>query len=207
MLKKHAVLAGILACILLLIIASLVYPGGSQFDINSKGFHWTKNYISNLFDAKAVNGADNPAWIWANAAMVFLSVSIAWFFINFSKKIPNKNAAATIKYLGAGCMLFILLTVSELHGLMVIVASTLFLANLFYITVFILKSKLHVLKFLCIACLLIFYYTLFLYGLPGREWLPVMQKVTFISSLSLVLVLEYFTSSKDFEQPNSKQAS
>lgn len=200
MLKKYSVLAGILTAVFLLIIATLIYPGGSQFDKNSVGFSWTNNYISNLFDTKAVNGSDNPAWIWANVAMVFLSAGIALFFINFSKKIPNKSAAVTIKYLGAGSMLFILLTVTPLHGLMVIFASTLFLVNLFYITVFIFRSKLHVFKFLCIACMLIFYYTLFLYGSPNREWLPVLQKLTFTSCLLLVLGLEYFTKKEDFEQ-------
>ena len=208
MLKKYAVLIGILISISLLIIATLVYPGGSPFDKNTAGFHWTKNYISNLFDATAVNGSENPSSTWAGAAMIFLSISIALFFINFSKKIPDKRAAAIVKYLGACCMLFILLTVTALHGLMVIVASTLFLVNLFYITVFVFRSKLHALKFFCVLCMLIFYCTLYLYGTPNREWLPVMQKITFTSSLLLVLGLEYFTVKEDFEpvKPGNKPA-
>lgn len=200
MLKKYSVLAGVTVSVALLIIASFVYPGGSDFDKNATGFDWTKNYISNLFDAKAVNGSDNPSWIWADAAMVFLSISIALFFIRFSKKIPEKRAAGIVKYLGACCMLFILLTVTPLHGLMVIIASTLFLINLFYITVFVFRSKLYLFKFFCIVCLLIFYCTLFLYGSADRTWLPLMQKITFTSSLLLVLGLEHFTAKEDFEQ-------
>ncbi|MES2691751.1 MAG: hypothetical protein V4658_15195 [Bacteroidota bacterium] len=200
MLKKYSVLAGVTVSVALLIIATFVYPGGSQSDKNAIGFDWTKNYISDLFDAKAANGSDNPSRGWADAAMVFLSVSIALFFLNFSKKIPEKRSAGIIKYVGAGSMLFILLTVTALHGLMVIIASTLFLINLFYITIYVLRSKLHLFKFFCILCLLIFYCTLFLYGSADRTWLPLMQKITFTSSLLLVLGLEHFTAKEDFEQ-------
>jgi hypothetical protein len=44
-----------------LIAASLRYPGGSPKDPNSVGFHWSENYISDLFDHKAVNGKENRA--------------------------------------------------------------------------------------------------------------------------------------------------
>lgn len=44
-------------------IATLVYPGGSLLDKNSKGFDWSKNFISNLFATKAINGLENPARI------------------------------------------------------------------------------------------------------------------------------------------------
>jgi hypothetical protein len=190
MIKKYAVLTGIIVSLLLIYIATLVYPGGSLFDKDSVGFDWTKNFISNLFAEKAVNGLHNPAQMWAYAGMIFLSVSFAIFFIGYSKKIPAKGAANIIKYLGAGNMPFTFL--------MVTIASTLFLVSLFYITVFILKSRLHLFKFLCIICLLIFYYTLYLYGSGNWDWLPVMQKITFISSILLILGLEYFTKKEDF---------
>ncbi len=199
MIKKYAVLIGIIVSLLLIYIATLVYPGGSLFDKGSVGFDWTKNFISNLFAEKAVNGLHNPAQMWAYAGMIFLSVSFAIFFIGYSKKIPAKGAANIIKYLGAGNMPFTFLIVTPLHDLMVTIASTLFLVSLFYITVFILKSRLHLFKFLCIICLLIFYYTLYLYGSGNWDWLPVMQKITFFSSILLILGLEYFTKKEDFE--------
>jgi hypothetical protein len=37
-------------------VATLYYPGGSQYDKNSVGYDWKNNYLSYLFDAKAVNG-------------------------------------------------------------------------------------------------------------------------------------------------------
>ncbi len=201
MLKKHAVLLGIIISISLLVIATFFYPGGSQFDKNSIGYDWKNNFISNLFGEKSVNGLDNPSRFWAMGGMISLSISFALFFITFSEKIPAKGAAKVIKYFGAGGMLFTFLIVTPLHDTMITIASTMFLLSLFYITVFIFKSRLRVLKALCIICLLIFYGTLFLHG-SGlyRMYLPILQKVTFAIAIITVLGLEYFTKKEDFQR-------
>lgn len=200
MLKKYSVLLGMCMSVLLLLIATMVYPGGSMFDKNSVGFEWSKNFISNLFGAKAVNGLDNPARIWAIGGMFFLSASLAVFFINFSKKIPAKGAAKVVKYLGGGGMLFTFLIATPLHDIMVTMASTLFLLGLFYITVFVFKSKLHFFKFLCVVCLLLFYSSLYIFGIRDYiEYLPILQKITFSSVIILVVGLEYFTQKEDFQ--------
>lgn len=200
MLKKHSVLLGIIIAISLLLVATFNYPGGSQFDINSIGYDWKNNYISNLFSEKAVNGADNASRFWAVGGMFFLSVSLALFFIEFSKKIPAKGSAKIIKYFGIIGMLFTFLIATPLHDMMVTIASTMFLVSIFYITVFILMSKLHLFKFLCIACLLVFYATLYIYGVGSfRSFLPIMQKITFTISISLIVGLEYFTKKEDFQ--------
>lgn len=204
MLKRHSVFIGIIAALLLLTIAMMVYPGGSMFDKNSVGFDLTKNFISNLFGEQALNGADNPSRYWADAGMIFLAVSFAMFFIRFSERIPQKSAANVIKYAGAGGMFFTFLIVTPLHDIMVTIASTMFLLSIFYITVFILKSRLHIFKFLCVGCMLIFYYTLYLYGSGNFDSLPIMQKITVISMIMLILALEYFTKKEDFEHINQK---
>src|SRR5436190_22733983 len=92
MIRKHLVLTGVVISLILMLIAISVYPGGSMFDKNSVGFEWTKNFISNPFLAKALNGAENPSRFWACLAMIILPFSYAIFFINMSKKIPDKNA-------------------------------------------------------------------------------------------------------------------
>ena len=200
MLKKHSVLPGIIISLSLLVIATFYYPGGSQFDKSSVGYDWKNNYISNLFNEKAVNGSENTARFWAVGGMFFLSVSFAIFFIEFSKKIPSKGAAKVIKYVGASCMLFTFLIATPLHDMMVTVSSTMFLIGIFYITVFVFKSRLHVFKFLCAACLLVFYTSLYLYGSGYyRKFLPVMQKITFGITIILILGLRYFTKKEDFQ--------
>jgi len=196
--KKYSVLICIVISVILTVIATFVYPGGSFLDKDSTGFDWTKNFISNLFAAKAINGLNNTSRIWAIIGMAFHSVGYGLFFINMSKKITERTAATVLKLIGFGNVLFSFLIVTPLHDMMVTTSSTLFLIGLFYITVFILKTKLHVFKFACIICLLIFYYTLFLYGYGNWGLLAIMQKVSFISSILLVLGIEYFTKQEDF---------
>ena len=72
------------------------------------------------------------------------------------------------------------------------------LIGLFIITVLILRSKLHLLKCCCILCLLTYYGFFTLFGLGYLELSVIMQKVYNISSMLLVLGLEYFTKPEDF---------
>jgi O-antigen/teichoic acid export membrane protein len=97
MIKKHSVLIGITISLVLLIIAISIYPGGTYQNKNSIGFDWTKNYISNLFETKALNGSQNSSILWAYFGMFFYSISCAIFFVNMSKKIPEKNVVNIIK--------------------------------------------------------------------------------------------------------------
>ena len=200
MVKKYSVLICIVISVILLVIATLVYPGGSLFDKKSTGFDWSKNFISNLFAAKAINGLENTSRIWAIIGMAFHSVGFGIFFVNMSKKVPAKHAAIILKYIGAANIVFNFLIATSLHDIMVTISSTLSLIALFYITVFILKTRLHLLKFSCIICLLIFYYTLYLYGSGNWRLLAIMQKISFVCSMLLVLGIECFTKQENFKQ-------
>ena len=200
MIKKYSVLMCLVISVILMEIATLVYPGGTLLGKNSTGFDWSENFFSNLFEAKAINGSENTSRIWALIGMAFHSLGYGIFFINMSKKIAARQAATILKLIGAINILFTFLIATPLHDIMVTISSTLFLIGLFYITIFLLKTKLHILKFACIICLFTFYYTLFLYGSGNWGLLAIMQKVSFISSMLLILGLEYFAKQEDFKQ-------
>jgi hypothetical protein len=200
---KYSVLISLVISVILIVIATLVYPGGSLLDKNSIGFGWSKNYISNLFAAKAINGSENPGRMWATIGMAFHSVGYGIFFINMSKKISSGKWANILKFIGAANIIFIFLIATPLHDLGVI-SIVLTLLGLFTITVFILKSKLHLFKFCCIICLLTYYCFFFLFGLGHLGLSVIMQKVYIISSMLLVLGLEYFTRYEDFIQIKSE---
>ena len=140
MVKKYSVLICLVISVIFIIIATLVYPGGSLLDKNSIGFDWSKNFLSNLFAPKALNGSENPGRIWALIGMAFHSVGYGIFFINMSKKIPSRQWANILKFIGATNMLLIFLIATPLHDLGTI-SIILTLLGLFTITVFILKSK------------------------------------------------------------------
>ena len=200
MIKKYSVLICVVISVTLIVIATLVYPGGSFLDKNSTGFDWSKNTFSNLFAAKAINGSENSSRMWAIVGMAFHSVGYGLFFINMSKKISNKHATTVLKLIGFANILFNFLIATPLHDIMVTISSTLSMLGLFYITVFILKTRLHLLKFCCIICMLTFYFTFYTYGAGDWGLLAIMQKISLIMSMLLVLGLEYFTNHKDFKQ-------
>ncbi|MEJ5994455.1 hypothetical protein WG904_08500 [Pedobacter sp. Du54] len=200
MLKKHAILLCILASLMLLIVATIYYPGGTNFDTNTIGFSWKKNYISNLFAEKAVNGMENGARYWAIVGMMFHSISFSIFFTQFSKRIPVNSAANVIKFFGIAGMVFTFLIATPLHDIMVMISSTIYLVCMFYITVFVFKSKLHLFKVFCTLYLLVFYSIMYIYGSGDfRPYLPIIQKVLFGSTILLILGLHYFTKKEDFQ--------
>lgn len=190
--------------LIFIVIAASVYPGGSILDKNSVGFDWSKNFISNLFATKAINGQGNPGRIWAVVAMAFQSVGYGVFFINMAKKIPSRPWAKALKFIGVANFLLIFLIATPLHdvGTLSIILT---LLGLFAVTIFVLKSKLHWLKLACIICLLTFYVFFFFYGFGYLNCAVIMQKVYNASAILLVLGLEYFTRYDDFAPVGSGQ--
>jgi hypothetical protein len=60
---------GTLLFVVLYLVASSLYPGGSQVDKGSIGFSWTNNYWCNLLSGNAINGQPNPAKPYAISGM------------------------------------------------------------------------------------------------------------------------------------------
>lgn len=201
--RKYSVLISAVISILFLVTATLLYPGGSILDRNSVGFHWSKNFFSNLFLEQALNGRENPARVWALIGMLFNSIAYGLFFVHTASKIPHKHITLLLKSVGIANMIFTFLIATPLHDIMVTISSTLTMLGLFYITVFILRTTMHWLKLFCIVSLLVFYFTLYLYGAGDWGLLAVMQKVSFLCFSLLVLTIEYFTTGDDFQQPKS----
>ena len=198
MIKQHSVLICLALSVVLIVIATLVYPGGSLLDKSSEGFDWSRNFFSNLFEEKAINGVENPSVVWALAGIIFYSLGYGIFFINMSRKILVGQAAVVLKLIGTANILFTFLIATALHDLMVTISSTLFLLGMFYVTVFVARTKHRLLTLACVISLLMFYYTLFLYGSGDWGWLAIMQKVSLIGSIPLVVGLEYLTNREDF---------
>ena len=200
MARKHAILLVIIVSVLLLVVAMLYYPGGSRIDKNSVGFDWKNNYFSNLFGKTALNGSNNPSRLWAIAGTFFLSISFALFFTEFSKRIPLKSSARVIKYFGIAAMISTFLAVTPYHDLMITISCTLVLISIFYISVYVFKSKLHFFKIVCILCLLALYSSIYVYYTGNFvEFLPIMQKVDFAMTIIWMLSLLYFTGVNDFK--------
>ena len=197
-LLQHAILACFVAAAALIVIAASLYPGGSMFDATSVGFVWSRNFICNLFEGTAYNGEPNPGRVWALIGIAFHSIGEGLFFLRMAKVIHHRHTQLVLRIVGIGNLAFNFMIATPYHDAMVAISSTLSLLGLFYITVFVLRSKLHLLKVCCVLCMLLFYFTLFLYGVGDWTQLAVMQKVTLIVSTLLVLALTWFTKAQDF---------
>ncbi|MEI8272924.1 MAG: hypothetical protein WCG08_09905 [Paludibacter sp.] len=204
--KKYLVIIGIIISLIFIIIAISSYPGGTYQDKNSIGFDWTRNYFSNLFETKAINGSQNPSLIYAYIGVFIYSITCTVFFFNMSKKIPEKKVANFIKYTGIVTMPFTFLVITPLHDVMLIISNFLFWTCIIVITVFVLKTRLHFLKLYCIICLLIFYYAVYIHASNNWDLLPIIQKVNNASSILLIIGLEYFTKKEDFAHTALKKA-
>ncbi len=199
MLNKHLVVIGLSISMLLLLIATFLYPGGSQFDKNATGFDWANNYLCNLFNEKAVNGAQNPSRFLAISGMFFLCASIALFFIRFSSKIPKKKDANIIQYSGISSMFCTFLVVTSYHDVMTIFASTFGLITLFYVMFYTFKSNLTFFKYMSVVCLGILYLNNYIYYTQnGLSYLPILQKISLLSLIVWLLGLEYVAKKEDF---------
>lgn len=200
MTKKYAVAIGLTTSMVFLLTAMAIYPGGTYTDKNAIGFNWTKNYISNLFETTALNGMENPSRIWAYLGVLIYSITCAVFFVNMSQKIPERNSANIIKYTGILTLPCTLLVVTPLHNLMLTISTFLFWTCITWISAFVFQTKLHFLKVYCLLCLLIFYYAVYIHATNNWDVLPTIQKVNSLSSILLILALEYFTQKADFEK-------
>jgi len=198
--QKNLVLIGIALSILCLVAASLHYPGGSPKDSHSVGFQWTENYISDMLEYKAVNGADNQARPLAVAGVLLMGLSTGVAFVRFARKVGVKKYSFVIQY---GGLLLILLaalgTIPSLHDLSVTSSIFLNLLVFFYVMFALLKSRLTVFKVLSVVFLASFYGASYMYGTrTGLEYMPLVQKITHVIQIVWILGLEYFTREEDF---------
>ncbi|MEQ8578618.1 MAG: hypothetical protein RIC57_05760 [Balneola sp.] len=201
MIKKYSILVGVMVGTLLLIISTIYYPGGNSENVNSEGYDWVNNYISNLLRPLAVNGEENTARPIAIFGILLLTASFGFFFVNFARKIKIRSASLVIKYLGLLATTFGFVTViPSMHDIMVTLSSILTLLIFFYITVIVIKSKLTMMKIMSIVFLLTFYFGAYMYFSRFQlEFMPVMQKIIFVMKIAWVLSLEYLTRKEDFE--------
>ena len=203
--KKNIVMIGLVFSIIMLFIAGYLYSGGSTKNINSVGYSFTENYISNLLDYKAVNGVENKARPFGIIGVVLLGLSSGLAFVRLSQKIDSKKYSVVIKYLGLTLIILsALITIPSLHDLMVTLSSIATLLLVFYVTILLIKSKLQLLKFTSIILLVVFYGAAYMYFTKtGLDYLPIVQKIIHILQIIWILGLEYFTIKKDFEHIKS----
>lgn len=172
---------GVLVFFVLYVLATLHYPGGSQFDTNSSGFSWKHNYWCNLLNEVAINGKVNTARPYAIGGMLVLGFSIVTFCRAFSQKVGRK-AVFIFGLATMICSCSLLLNVS--HDFATNLTSALGLLTLLMIMTRLYKIKWKLLFFFGLFNIaLVIFNNLFYYSPALIVYLPILQKVSFVSFL------------------------
>jgi hypothetical protein len=192
---RNIVLLGTVLSICFLFVAGFMYPGGSPKNMNSIGYRFTENYISNLLTNNAVNGMENKARPFGVIGVVLLGLSSGLAFVRLSQKVNARTYSVVIKYLGIVLILFsVLITVPALHDIMILFSSIATLLLFFYVSVLLIKSKLLLLKCASVLLLLISYGAASMYFFrAGLDYLPIVQKSIHLLQIIFILGLEYLT--------------
>lgn len=184
---------GILCFGILYVYASELYPGGSQANLESEGFDWINNYWCNLMNEKSMNGEPNPARPISIFAMLVLCLSLTIFFFQFSAYIAkHKIWKRIIKIAGLFSMIFATLIFTKYHDSMTMISSFFGLFVVLGMIKEVYGSKLQKYKISGIGGLLLLGLNNYMYYTTQYiEWLPFIQKVTFLIVLMWMIGLNY----------------
>lgn len=176
---------GILLFAILYIIATLYYPGGSQLDEHSVGFSWSNNYWCNLLNVQAINGQHNGGRPIALAGMAVLCFSLSVFWFYFPRYVHfSKFSRRTIQVSGTLSMMIAIFLFTSLHDTITYAASVIGLIAVAGTFIGLYKIKWFGLFGFGIFNLLLVVLNNYLYYTKGMLiYLPVVQKITFVSFL------------------------
>mgnify|MGYP001161948235 FL=1 len=184
---------GILLFVILYFVATLYYPGGSQFDTNAVGFSWTDNYWCNLLNDFALNGQKNMAKPIALTAMLILCMSLAYFWWQFPKYTHlGKYYAYGIQISGTLAMTIGLLLFTKIdHDLVTNLASLFGLLATTGTFLGLYKNGWKTLLYFGLLNIMLIVANNILYY--NKDWifyLPVVQKITFITFLIWICCID-----------------
>jgi hypothetical protein len=185
-------IVGIFAFVLLYVLASLQYPGGSQADPNSNGFSWMNNYFCNLLNQTAINGQVNHGQPFALASLVVLALSLALFWWSFPNYLPlSQSQTKIIRITGVSsmvmaCLLFtnfnhdLITNTASLFGLIAILTSMWALYQ---------NKQMAIFVFGLFNLLLVLLNNWFYYDPSLIKYLPFVQKISFASVLIWIICI------------------
>ena len=97
--------AAIVVFIFLVIIGAMTYEGGHRLDLDSEGYSFSNNYLSDLGRIQTVAGMDNSIPFYCfNSALIILSVIFSFYFLFlpsvYDESIEIQNIARIGSFFG-----------------------------------------------------------------------------------------------------------
>jgi hypothetical protein len=176
-------LIGVLVGVAFIGIAATKYPGG---------YRWGHQTISALFAPLTTDGVENPARLLAVVGVLTIMTGMAILFYVVSSQTKSVFHKKTIQIAGIGSMVYLGLTVTPMHDLMVSIALVFFLVLMFavlHMVYFENHFRLFLIGMVCLALQLggavIYYGKLFL------EVLPLVQKTSLVLTVAWLLGVQF----------------
>lgn len=184
-------MSGIIAYVILYLIATFYYPGGSSFDRAHEGFDWVNNYWCDLVSRRAKNGMPNPARNIAMTGMVllFASLGVFWYYLPvfFREKRMNRILIRTIGIVAMAILLFI---TTPFHDLMIAIGGGLSAIPVSGVMRELYANRWYKLFVLGTVCMVLIGLNFLIYlSNWGIEWLPLIQKITFAAMLAWMYLI------------------
>lgn len=184
---------GTLLFVVLYVVATLLYPGGSQVDKNAVGFSWANNYWCNLINENAINGQHNPAKPVAITGMFILCLTLTFFWFLFPRHINiNSRLKLVIQTTGTLAMTIAFFLFTNInHDLITNLASILGLIATVGVFVGLYKAKwLRLFTFGLLNILLVVVNNYVYYTKGLIIYLPVIQKISFAAFLIWICCID-----------------
>ena len=182
---------GVVGFLCLYVVASFYYPGGSQLDHDSVGFSWADNYWCNLLSERAINGQPNKAQPIALTAMFIICISLAYFSYIFSQLTDLKRHSKLTIQISSVCGAIVTMFLfTSFHNTVINVACLCGLITIVFILIELKNAKwMWLFSFGILNVALVILNNVLYYGRELIIYLPIIQKITFLSFLLWVCMV------------------
>lgn len=186
-------IAGILLFMVLYVIATFYYPGGSTLKPTHQGFDWINNYWCDLIARYAKNGDWNQARTIALTAMIILFSSLALFWFYLPRLFHERKAfTLLIRYTGSVSMFILIFIFTGYHDSVIGIGTSISAIPLTATLIELYRHKFKRLYYLGLICVLLIVLNFIIYI---TEWgviaLPFIQKITLLVFLIWILLTDW----------------
>lgn len=172
-------------------VAAAHYPGGHQWDYDSSGYNVLLNFWCDLIWPTTYNGDPNPASIYGIVTTVFLTLSLAIFFIEFARTIPmSKLSRLVVMASGSASMISASLIFTEAHTYAIYAAGAFGLVALIAMFKALVRNRYQTLMIWGGATIAILLFCMLQLWLKfAYMTYPMVQKIAFVIGLTWVIAI------------------
>jgi len=172
-------------------VAAQYYPGSHQWDFESVGYDIFKNFWCDLIWPELYTGEPNPSSGIGIFTTIFLTLSLAVFFIEFALHVPmSKISSYLIMFGGSVAMIFASLIFTDIHTEAIYLAAGFALIALIPMIAVLIRNRYNTLMIW--GGVTIFLLVISIYQVATKwayEILPFSQKIAFVIGLTWVIAL------------------